>query len=143
MFDPDSIPLVDDDELLARFIVSSNDFRSDQTVKPKLFLPFRHVELSVNRHRESSEEELWEVGHSVAQARNRTLYGRADILAAKCRTAPLDVEPKPLPGNPNHADIVGFPEKKEDQLSLAQKLASHASKRLSPPDSDDSAKFST
>ena len=137
MFDPDNIPPIDDDEMLARFIVSSKEFRSDQTVKPKLFLPFKHIELSVNRHRGSSESELWEVGYSVAAARGRTLYGRADIVAEKCRITPLNVEPKPLPNNPNHADIVGFPEKKEDQMSLALKLASHASKRLPAPKPED------
>ena len=113
--------------------MNSKEFRSDETVRPKLFLPFKHVELSVNRHRESSEEELWKVGGLVAETRGRTLYGRADIVAIKCREEPLDVVPKPLPDNPNHADIVGFPEKKEDQLSLAQKLASHASRRIPIP----------
>ena len=36
MFDPDCIPEVDDKELLARFIVYSNEYRKDDdTLKPK------------------------------------------------------------------------------------------------------------
>ena len=129
------VPSVDDDELLARFIVNQNEFRpGDNTVKPKLFLPYRYVDLSVNRHRDSDTEELWQVGAAVAQSRKRSLYGRADIKAGTCRIGSLDVLQKPhFPENPNHADITGFPAAKEDQMSLAQKLADSARHRIPPP----------
>jgi len=134
MIDADSIPPVDDDEWLARFIVHSNEFRNDDSVNPKLFLPYKRVVLSVNRHRGCSEKEIWKVGSDVAQSRKCTLYGRADIKASSCRIGPLDVVPNPLlPTNPNHADITGFPSTKEDQQALALKLAGAASKRLSVP----------
>ncbi|MEX1224277.1 MAG: hypothetical protein WEA31_06980 [Pirellulales bacterium] len=135
MIDVDNIPPVGDDELLARFIVNSNEFRQDDTVKPKLFMPYSRVELSVNRHRDCTETEIWGVGYKVAETRQRTLYGRADIMASSSRIAPLDVVPDPLlPANPNHAEITRFPPAKEDQQALAVKLAAAASKRLSPPD---------
>ena len=44
MIDPADIPPIADDELLARFIVNSNDVRADGTVRPQLFLPFKRVE---------------------------------------------------------------------------------------------------
>ncbi len=76
MLDAKNIPKVDDDELLARYIVNSNEYRKkDNTIKPKLFMPYKLVALSVNRHRESNEQELWEVGSQVAEQRQRTLYG--------------------------------------------------------------------
>ncbi|MEX0867490.1 MAG: hypothetical protein WD030_09030 [Pirellulales bacterium] len=135
MIDVDNIPPVGDDELLARFIVNSNEFRQDDTVKPKLFMPYSRVELSVNRHRDCTETEIWGVGYKVAEARRRTLYGRADIKASSTRIAPLGVVLDPLlPANPNHAVITRFPPAKEDQQALAVKLAAAASKRLSPPD---------
>jgi hypothetical protein len=135
MIDADNIPAVADDELLARFIVNSNEFRSDNTVRPKLFIPYKYVALSVNRHRDCSEEEIWNVGYSVAEERQRALHGRSDIRALSCRIGPLDVAPKPLlPANPNHADVTGFPTTKEDQQALAVKLASAASKRMCAPD---------
>lgn len=143
MIKPDqdgNVPPVDDDERLARFIVNSNEFRKDDgTVKPKLFMPYSRVELSVNRHRECTESELWSVGSWVAKTRERTLQGRSDIVAASCRIDPLRVVAKPLiakrpmPANPNHADVEGYPAAKEDQKSLAQKLAAAASPRIQPP----------
>ena len=124
MIDPSNVPPIAENELLARFIVNSNETRSDGTVKPKLFLPYSRVELSVNRHREASLDETWSVGTAVARERKKSLYGRADIRASSCRIDSLQVIPKPIfPTNPNHADITGYPLKKEDQMSLAEKLA--------------------
>ena len=124
MIDPSDIPPVADNELLARFIVKSNEKRLDGTVTPALFLPYKLVQLSVNRHREALTAETWTIGRRVAEVRQKTLYGRADIRASFCRIRPLDVVPKPiLPHNPNHADIISFPAPKDEQLSLAQKLA--------------------
>ena len=124
MIDPLHVPPVDDDELLARFIVNSNEVRADRTVRPQLFLPYSRVELSVNRHRDASSDETWAVGFQVAEQRGKQLLGRADVLATACRIPPLEVVPKPhLPHNPNHADITGFPTSKADQMSLALQLA--------------------
>jgi hypothetical protein len=135
MIDVEDIPPVADEEWLARFIVSNNEVRHDNTVKPKLFMPYKLVALSVNRHRDCTEEEIWDVAYEVAQVRQRTLYGRADIKASSSRIAPLDVVSRPLlPTNPNHAEIVGFPPTKEDQQALAIKLAAAASKRIAAPD---------
>ncbi len=140
MIDPNNVPPVADNELLARFIVNSNEKRDDGTVTPKLFLPYKQVDLSVNRHREATPEETWTIGRHVAATREKTLYGLADIRASSCRIAPLDVVSKPiLPDNPNHADIVGFPPppRKDEQLSLAQKLAAAIEgKWKSPPPTD-------
>ena len=134
MIDPENVPPVDDTETLARFVVYSNEFRkSDKSIKPKAFMPYSRVELSVNRHRESSEAELWSVGEQVASERQRSLYGRSDIAATSCRIAPLDVEARPLPANPNHADVIGYPPKKEDQQSLALMLVASASKLIAVP----------
>lgn len=126
MIDPANVPPVDDAELLARFIVDRGHVRADGTVKPQLFVPYKWVELSVNRHREATESETWTVGRHVAEERQRSLIGRVDILAGDCRISPLDVSPFPLDDNPNHADIVGFPADKPDQMSLGEKLAAAA-----------------
>ena len=135
MIDAENIPAVADDELLTRFIVNRNEFRKDDSVKPKLFVAYKRVALSVNRHRDCSEEEIWNVGYSVAEERKRTLHGRSDIRASSCRIGPLDVVPKPLlPANPNHADVTGFPSTKEDQLAFAVRLAAAASKRIIAPE---------
>lgn len=145
MIESDPVPAVDDDELLARFIVNSNEFRSDNTVKPKLFLPYSRVELSVNRHRECTEDEIWKVGVYVAAARRCTFYGRSDIAAKACKIPPLKVVAKPIkdepdqPANPNHADITDYPATKAEQMSLATKLAAAAGPRKVPPQTNSDA----
>jgi hypothetical protein len=140
MIDPNDIPPVAGDELLARYITQAKQFRpSDQSVKPDLFIPFRLTELSVTRHREATAEELWQVGRDVAALRQQILYGRSDVRASDCAVGPLSVMPDPiLPPdelyNPNHANVAGFPAAKDDQKALAIKIAHKASKRIAPPE---------
>lgn len=141
MIDDSHVPPVEGDELLARFIVNGNEIRADGTVRPQLFLPYKRAELSVNRHRDATLEETTNIGRQVAAQRGKTLIGRADIRARSCCIHTLSVIASPiLPGNPNHADIVGYPTRKDEQLSLAAKLAASI-ESLSPPivtDSKDS-----
>ncbi|MFC1758149.1 hypothetical protein ACFL2H_05190 [Planctomycetota bacterium] len=150
MIDPDNVPHVEPDEMLARYIVAGETVRSlrkyvreDETVKPQLFIPYHYVELSVNRHRDCNEDEIWRFGFSVAEQRAMTFHGRSDISASDCTFDPLSVLAKPIRNNlpdatdnPNHADIVGYPSEKADQKSLALKLAAKASKRKTPEPED-------
>ena len=139
MIDPTQVPTIADEELLARFIVNSNEVRADGTVRPQLFLPYQRVELSVNRHRDATLDETWAIGRQVAEQRGKTLLARADLRASSCRITPLDVVPQPiLPHNPNHADIVGYPPRKDGQLSLAAKLAAAIEGRWESAPSRDS-----
>ena len=146
MIDPDNVPDVDDEEMLARFIVAGQSkkslrklVRENETVKPQLFVPYSHVEISVNRHRDCTDDEIWQFGKIVATVQQKTLHGRCDIEASSCKIGPLKVKASQIrdhdtvPDNPNHADITGYPTKKDDQISLAQKLAASASLRIEPP----------
>jgi hypothetical protein len=87
------------------------------------------------RHLHAIEEEIWAVGRDVASTRR--LYGRADIRANDCSIDSLKVFAKPLPNNPNHADIEGWPLHKPDQKAIALKLAASASKLILPPAPDE------
>lgn len=135
MIDPENVPPVAENELLARFATQSGQFRrSDFTVKQDLFMPHPRRELSVMRHRDASMDEIWQVGHSIASELGRTLYGRADIRAAACNIEGLRAVARPIPPeNPNHADIEGWPSSTEDKKALALKLAASASKLIAPP----------
>lgn len=137
MIDPENVPLVTDAELLARYVTTSRHFRSsDNTVKQDLFMPHPYIELSVTRHLNATESEIWEVGVDVAAQIERKLYGRSDIQACDCNIKSLQVTAKPiLPKNPNHADIEGWPPAKQDQKAIALQLAASASKLIPPPDS--------
>lgn len=112
-----------DDEQLARFVLHSDWIRADQTVRQNAFIPHPYTDLSVTRHKGFSEKQIWNMGRNVATAQSRTLYGRADVSAGSVRQQPLKVEPKPLKGNPNHANIVGWPTEKSAQKTIAQELA--------------------
>jgi hypothetical protein len=124
MLDPSNIPPVEETEVLSRYVLQSNLFRkSEGTPKPGLFMPHPRQELSVTRHKDATQDELWQVGKDVVKQRGKTLYGRFDIQAKDCQIDSLTVESRPQPNNPNHADIIGWPTSKEEQLALAQEIA--------------------
>lgn len=144
MFDPSAVPPISDDEIVARFIVHSSELRADGTVRPELFIPYKHVELSVQRLREATEAETWAVGRQIAIDRTNDplgLLGRVDLRVAVCRIGPLDVVASPIIAtaekfaNPNHADIRGYPPEKSQQKQLALELAAQieGGKAIHPP----------
>lgn len=117
------------DEQLARFILFSKWVRtSEQTVKPEAFIPYPRHDLSVTRHKNLPEQNLWQIGQDVANKRSSTghsitLYGRADINASAVRQEGLNVVPDPITKNLNHANIIGWPEGKPAQKIKALLLA--------------------
>lgn len=124
---------VADEEQLARFILFSRCIRSvDQTARPDAFIPYPYPDLSVTRHLNFSESELWKAGQDVADARPATLYGRADFCAAAARRQSLKVVPDPAPNNQNHAKIVGWPENKPAQKIIAIELAASSIYQAKP-----------
>jgi len=74
-------------------------------------------------------------GLDIASQRNKSLYELANIRASNCCHGTLKVVPDPiLPNNPNHANVVGYPTSKEDQMAIAKVLAaSIEGKWQSPP----------
>ncbi len=127
MIDPANVPQVTINETLARYVLQSSHIRrSNQTVKPDAFIPHPHQDLSVTRHMQASEEELWGVGEAIARERDKTLYGRADISAAQCMAQHLKVAAKPIPANPNHAEVFDWPADKPAQKIIALEIAAKA-----------------
>ena len=117
--------IIDPNERLSRFVLSRSNFRpSDQTVKAKAFVPpTKNKRLSVYRTSTLSEDEIWSVGDEfVAQPGGRTLYGRADLLAQDVYALQQKVEPE-TSIHPLHADIIPWPEGRDDILFLATQLA--------------------
>lgn len=118
---------MDSDEIVARYLINKRNIRADQTIKPDEFIPYKYVDLSVNRHRECTDSEIWQFGQQVAEQRKKELLGRTDIGVKDCTVDSLNVVAKPITGNPNHADITGYPPKKADQKALALKIAANCS----------------
>lgn len=123
---------VGDQEWLARYVFSKRHVRGDGTVKPDAFIPYNHVELSVTRHLQWSEEEIWAAGEKVASKRSKLLQGRADIQADTFLKHRLRVEPAPLPDNSNHANVLGWPPEKQDQKAIALEVVKQAQYRTKP-----------
>ena len=113
---------VDDAEQLARFVLTERHIRkSDGTVRAEALIPSPHVELSVTRHRDLSDDDVWTLGEDVAKKRQKPLIGRADFRAGDARQQKLDVKPDEPPRN--HANVFGWPPEKAFQMALAQELS--------------------
>ena len=132
MIDLANVPEVTAEEWLARYVCQSKHVRLYQTVRPDAFIPFPHQDLSVTRHLHATKQEIWNLGEQVAMESHRSLYGRADIQARTCHAENLGVVAAPIPNNPNHADITGWPAEKSLQKMIAVLLASKATYRQRP-----------
>jgi hypothetical protein len=114
-------------ELLARYIVFSDYIRQDRTIKPNAFMPQKDsLELSVTRHISLTENDLWNIGREIIRYSERTLYGRADVETGHAIAQKLSVMPQPVPNNPNHANIIGWPIEKNAQKMCALEIANAA-----------------
>ena len=113
------------DELLARYIISSKWIRrSDLTVKQDAFIPSENpLELSVTRHVNLTENDIWSIGRGIAGSISRTLHGRADVESGHVIAQGLSVIPQPVLDNPNHANIVGWPLEKDARKMCALEIA--------------------
>jgi hypothetical protein len=59
--------------------------------------------------------------------------GRADVQVSVFQRQELHVVAAPLPENPNHANVTGWPAEKPAQKIIAQQIAAVAGKALTPP----------
>lgn len=117
--------------MLSRFILYKDHYRpSDNSVRPAAFLPNSRGETSVFRVSNISTEETWRIGNEVATSRNRTLYGKADLLTPAVLAQNLRVESQEPP--PRHANIIGWPSGKDERKMIAIELAAEASFHLFP-----------
>lgn len=118
---------VADDEILARFVFTKRHIDrkgANLRAKPEAFAPYRHTDMSVTRHRDISEDEVWDLGRAVGQARDLELLGRADFIARSARAESLEIEPEEPPKN--HANVSGWPAEKPAQMIRALVLAAEA-----------------
>lgn len=116
------------DEQLARFVLQRSHLRQDGTVKQDAFVPYPWPDLSVTRHLQLTERDLWNVGEDVARQTGKTLHGRADVCASDFYQHQLKVIAAPVEGNPNHANISRWPAEKPAQKIIAQQIAAAAGK---------------
>lgn len=133
MIDQEKEITVSSQDLVARYIFYKNYLRQDLTIKPDAFIPYPWPDLSVTRHLELKDAELWHIGSEIAEQREKTLCGRADFRVAVATIQNLQVIADPLPENPNHANIKGWPPDKAAQKIIAQELAAASGQAKQPP----------
>ncbi|HEV7280230.1 MAG TPA: hypothetical protein VGN57_08460 [Pirellulaceae bacterium] len=126
MLDPLSIPPVDDDEVVCRFAFSRSEVSENRVHWSAFKIRERDKGFSVMRQREADEADLIREGQKVGDLRNKSLIGWADLLAANILALDLELHPRLEHDNPNHADVLGYPDKKESRDKLAMKLADTA-----------------
>ena len=115
--------LVADDEDLARFLVSSNQFNA-RMAKPAAFLPSANGrETSVFRHGSEPRDALWAIGDRHV-AGGRSIHGAAIVKAHDVRAAQLDVIASEPP--PRHAAIAGWPWLDDDPAQQKARQKEHA-----------------
>ena len=116
--------IISPNERLSHFIMRENEVRpSDQTVKFRAFMPPKSKRLSVYRTSTLSEGEIWSIGNQfVARPQSKPLYGRADLFARDAYALGQRVEPE-TSIHCLHADIVPWPDKRDEIQFLATELA--------------------
>lgn len=120
-------------ERISRFVLSKHQFKSSAgKIKHNAFMPPTSGGLSVYRTQELNEDDIWSIGTDyVAAPQGKTVYARGDLLAGQILGAKLGIESVPRP-HPRHADIVGWPQEKDEQKMCAVELANAATLRLPP-----------
>jgi len=111
--------IVEDDEDLARFLTSSNQFNA-KMAKPGAFLPSGDDrETSVFRHGSEPRAVLWTIGDT--HLAGRKFHGAAIVKARDVRAALLDVFADEPP--PRHAAIRGWPWQDDAESQKAERKA--------------------
>lgn len=116
---------------ITRYIFDKKKFSTGtSTVKPKTFRPA--PDNSIFGISELSDSEIWDIGTEyVARIVQRELKARGDLDEAAITNSGLRVVPDGK-GHPRHANLEGWPDAKEDQMSVAQELAAEATLHIFP-----------
>lgn len=123
---PEPNARISDSERLSRFVFTLRYFRANGTVKPNAWMPARDNNTSVTQSSQMQESDLLRLGCEIGQLRGMNLYGRADVAHAIVRGVDLLAVPEPVAGNPNHANITGWPDSTDARLMKAAKIASRS-----------------
>lgn len=121
-----SMPPVESDEWLSRYILQKSHVRQDNTLRADPFIPHPHADLSVTRHLGLDKNTLWNIGVDVARQTGKALHGRAENQVRTYQGQTLWVVSAPVPGNRNHANVTGWPADKPAQKIIALEIAARS-----------------
>jgi len=123
--------------LLARFIFQRSHFSKTQS-KPKqgAFLPDPSIlKISALWRDGLSEQNIWKVGDSLGEVREKQPRARAEFDQEAVSEAKLKIEPDPKP-HPRHVNLCGWPVDKAEQKSIALFLCARSTLILRPVQTD-------
>lgn len=124
------MPPVDPAEPITRYIFSSSHFSAQNNrVKHNAFMP-SSGETSVYRTHDLPEPDIWAIGRDISSQRNQQLQARGDLLVSDVVSLSLRVDPSEPP--PRHANIIGWPQEKDQVKLKAMEVAAQATLRLLP-----------
>lgn len=112
---------------LSRFLFSDRHFSATlNIVKHGAFMPPKDRKLSVFDTDSLAEPSVWHIPDAIAEERQMTLYGRADLATTAVMNRGLRLTEAEPP--PRHRHIEGWPTEgqKEDQKLIAIELAAEA-----------------
>lgn len=121
---PEPSPEVDSTEILARYCVLKDQIKGARATR-RLFLPNRDGEMSVFRIDALDETEIWDLARRFVDSNSHPVVARAEVTAQAVMDVGLRVNPDADP-HPRHANVVDWPEGKDDVSQRAQLIASSA-----------------
>lgn len=123
--------IIDHNETVSRYLLSSSDFATNKLrVKARALEPSPiDQSTSVFRVNGLTENEIWDMGtREVADPRGRRIHARADFTVSHVLNLNLSVIPSEPPER--HALISGWSNEKHSRMAKAQELAAQASLKL-------------
>lgn len=112
-------------ERISRFARHSSQYSVvAKRVRHSAFMPPRSFRLSVFRTSDMENQEIWALADDVVSS-NPPIKARADVASDHVLGVGLQIESEPGP-HPRHADIIGWPEEKAEQMDAAKELAIQA-----------------
>ncbi len=116
---------ISDSEKLIRFIFSPYHIRNDESVKWQAFKP-RNGETSVTIKNNLSDKNLHSIGQKIESFRKKkdkiSLFGEARIFAKTVYKNKLNILSAPSKNNPNHANIIDWPNDKDEYMMVCKEL---------------------
>lgn len=110
------------DTPLARFIKDRKHYSPvNKSVKPRAFMPPSDLKLSVFQIQDLADLQIWQLGDEHV---SDSVRARGDFTVSIVTQLGLNADPDDVPER--HVNIIGWPEEKHEQKSIAQELAAKA-----------------
>ena len=117
---------IDNTERLTRFLFKGDIAVKTNELKPQRLRPYPHRDLSVYRLLKDFKRRIWDIGDKyVAILLGKNITGRAEFIASAFFDRGLQPIPYPMP-HFLHAIVDNWPPEKEEQMQVAQEIASLA-----------------